>query len=216
MSAVISKMKGNAASKVSGYFISENKRVALSKRGSRKKRLCLTCTEVLQKSEARNQSDLNDLDHVHRAILAKSMLLVLMVKLNKISSTSEGNKGRTIHWMVRWLAFVTRHLLLFEGALLQRILRKAGHRTRHNRSSKGQHNRSAAPLIFAEMTDYCLSSSGSNKHCHYISENCLYACKWNINSWHIAMKSELWDIWRDNYKYTLATQNYLGLTQGKK
>lgn len=108
MSAVIPKMKGNAASKVSGYFISENKRVPLSKRGSRKKRLCLTCTEVLQKSEARNQSDLNDLDHVHRAILAKSMLLVLMVKLNKISSTSEGNKGRMTHWTVRWLVFVTR------------------------------------------------------------------------------------------------------------
>jgi len=51
MSIVISKMKGNAASKVSGNFISENTRLLLSKRGSRKERLFLTCTEVLQKSE---------------------------------------------------------------------------------------------------------------------------------------------------------------------
>lgn len=44
-------MKGNAASEVSGYFISENKRVLLSKGGSRNEKLFLTCTEVLQKSE---------------------------------------------------------------------------------------------------------------------------------------------------------------------
>lgn len=41
---------------------------------------------------ARNQTDVNNLDHVHRTVFTKSVLLVLMVKLNiKINSTWKGD-----------------------------------------------------------------------------------------------------------------------------
>lgn len=41
---------------------------------------------------ARNQTDVNNLDHVHRTVFTKSVLLVRMVKLNiKINSTWKGD-----------------------------------------------------------------------------------------------------------------------------
>lgn len=147
----------------------------LLKIGKRGKRLLLTYTKVLQKSEwrpDRNLTDLNNLDHILKTVFTKSILLVLMVKLNKkINSTWKGD--RMTPWRVSWLAFAAReknipHLPSFslqdlKCLSIQDALRNAGPRTKHNWSSAGQNNRPAAPLLSAEITDYCLCSSGSTR-----------------------------------------------------